>query len=196
MGRESLSRRHFLSGSGALAGSSLLRLSAPAIAAAAQAACTAKDEGAAFNTLTRLEALELDAVAARILPTTETPGARDAGVVYFMDNVLGNELAHMLPAVRGMLPKFVQAVGERFEGAAFADLSEDDQDAWLKEVEDTPFFGLARALTLMGFFAMSSYGGNKDNVAWDLIDFEGHGATQPPFGYYDAEYMEEERDGN
>mgnify|MGYP001398258310 CR=1 FL=1 len=50
--------------------------------------------------------------------------------------------------------------------------------------------------TLMGFFAMSSYGGNKDNIAWDLIGFEGHGAAQPPFGYYDAEYMEAKRNAD
>jgi len=43
---------------------------------------------------------------------------------------------------------------------------------------------------------MSSYGGNKDNIALDLIGFEGHGAAQPPFGYYDAEYMEEKRNAD
>ena len=42
-------------------------------------------------------------------------------------------------------------------------------------------------MTVFGFFAMSSYGGNKDHIGWDLIGFKGHhGAWEYPFGYYDA----------
>ncbi|MGI9257283.1 MAG: gluconate 2-dehydrogenase subunit 3 family protein, partial [Gammaproteobacteria bacterium] len=126
------------------------------------------------------------------LPTTSTPGAREAGVIYFMDNVLGAQLADMLPRVRDSLAGFQAGIADRFAGAMqFSDLSEADQDLWIGENETTEFFSMAKELTLMGFFAMSSYGGNKDNIAWDLIGFEGHGVAQPPFGYYDAEYMEE-----
>ena len=174
----------------------MLRLTAPALAAAAQAACTAKEQGSTFLTLSAAEATELDAIAARILPTTDTPGAREAGVIYFIDNVLGDELAHMLEGVRGMLAAFLAEARDRFPNTStFSELSEADQDLYLTEQQTTPFFGAARALTLMGFFAMSSYGGNKDNVGWDLIGFEGHRATQPPFGYYDAKYREEQEDG-
>ncbi len=197
MSSDTLSRRRFMQGSGALAGSSLLRLSVPAALAAAQAACSARDEGATFATLTAAEAVELEAIAARILPTTSTPGAREAGVIYFMDNVFGAQLADMLPGVRGKLAGFQAGIADRFAGTAqFSDLNEADQDAWIGENETTQFFSTARDLTLMGFFAMSSYGGNKDNIAWDLIGFEGHGAAQPPFGYYDAEYMEAKRNAD
>ena len=197
MSSRSVSRRDFVRSTGALAGGSALRLTAPLVAAAAQAACTARDEDAAFTTLTSAEALTLEAVAARILPTTTTPGAREAGVIYFMDNVLGDQLAYLLPDIRGLLEPFDAGAAERFSPAErFSDLSEADQDAWLTEQQQTPFFFLVRALTLMGFFAMSSYGGNRDNVGWKLIGFEGHVASQPPFGYYDAEYMEREADGN
>ena len=49
---------------------------------------------------------------------------------------------------------------------------------------------------MVGFFAMSRYGGNRDNIAWDLIGFEGnHGAWEYPFGYYDAEYAREKSNG-
>ena len=33
------------------------------------------------------------------------------------------------------------------------------------------------ALTMFGFFSMSKYGGNKDQIAWDLLGFEGWGET-------------------
>ena len=197
MSSDTFSRRHFMQGSGALAGSSLLRLSVPAALAAAQAACSARDEGATFATLTAAEAVELEAIAARILPTTSTPGAREAGVIYSWTMCSVRSSPDMLPGVRDMLAGFQAGIADRFAGTVqFSDLSEADQDIWIGEHETTQFFSTAKTLTLMGFFAMSSYGGNKDNIAWDLIGFEGHGAAQPPFGYYDAEYMEEQRNAD
>lgn len=197
MNGNSISRRHFMQGSGAVAGSSLLRLSVPALAAAAQAACSARDEGAAYKILGAAEALEIEAIAARILPTTNTPGAREAGVIHFFDNVLGGEMAGMLGGIRGSMGAFQDGIADRFSGAErFSDLSEADQDSWLADKQGTPLFNMVHPLTLIGFFAMSKHGGNKDHISWDLIGFEGHGAAQPPFGYYDAEYMEENRNGD
>lgn len=186
--RPGVSRRSFVRGSGAAAGASLLRIGAPALAAAAQVACERRDAAAtapAYLTLGVEEAAELEALAARILPTTDTPGAREAGVIHFFDTVLGGPMADMLAPLRGGLAGFVPSDG------TFAALSEAEQDAWITEREDTPFFGMVRTLTLMGFFAMSSYGGNRDNIGWKLIGFAGHGATSYPFGYYDAEYRGE-----
>jgi hypothetical protein len=194
---DNLSRRHFLSGSGAVIGGSMARLSWPAAMAAAQAACSARDEGAAFKTLTQAEAREIEAFAARILPTTSTPGAREAGVIHFFDTVLGGPMAGMLGGLRGALSGFQAGIAGRFPGAtAFSDLDDADQDTWISENEDSAFFRMGRMLTLMGFFAMSKYGGNRDKVAWDLIGFDGHGAAQPPFGYYDAAWVEEKRNGD
>ncbi len=194
MKQTSFNRRRFLEGS---AGAALARLSAPAALAAAGAACSARDEGAAFVTLTADEAREIVAFSARILPTTDTPGAREAGVVYFFDHALGNELASMLGAIRGTLPAFQAGIAARFPGAErFSDLSEADQDTWIAANEATPFFNLGRMLTLIGFFAMSKYGGNRDHMAWDLIDFDAHSTSPPPFGYYDAEYMEAQKNGD
>lgn len=187
-----ISRRQFVKGSGALAGTSMLRLSAAAALATAQAACSARDEEAAFATLSADEARELEAIAARILPTTDTPGAREAGVIYFFDAVLGDRMSNMLPPVRSMLPRFQAGIAERFPGAgSFSDLEDTDQDAWLSEQANTPLFGMVRALTLIGFFAMEKYGGNKDHLSWELIGFDGHGKATPPFGHYDAEYIAE-----
>jgi hypothetical protein len=48
-------------------------------------------------------------------------------------------------------------------------------------------------MTIAGFFGMSSYGGNRDNLGWKLLGLDGeHHAWQSPFGYYDAEYLEAE----
>ena len=57
-------------------------------------------------------------------------------------------------------------------------------------------FNLMWAMTIFGFFSMEKYGGNRDQVGWELIGFEGgHGPWQYPFGYYDAQVHGETHDG-
>ncbi len=187
---EAISRRGFLKSAGAVAGSSLFRLSGASLAAIAQAACTAREEASAFVTLNDSEARDYAAAIARLIPTTDTPGAADTGVIWFWDNVLGNYYAHLLEPVRGLRDRLLAETDGRF-----ADLDADAQDAALRAIEDDGRFEIWRILTIFGFFAMAKHGGNKDHVSWDLVGYKGHhGAWQPPFGYYDAEYAKERAD--
>ena len=193
MKSEALSRRLFLKGSGTLAGSVMARAGIPAIVAVSQAACTARDEGTAFENISGAEARELAAIAARILPTTDSPGATEAGAIYFIDQSLGSIYADYADEFLGRLAEFQSGIATRYPGAAlFSDLDEADQDDYLRHVEDTPFFDNMRFATLAGVFAMSSYGGNRDNIGWKLVGMDGppHAWTHP-FGEYDAEYVEE-----
>lgn len=197
----SFSRRRFLAGSGSVAailGNPLLRAGLPGIAALSASACTARDKAASFDVLGIPEARELEAIAARILPTTDTPGAREAGVIWFMDKSFGSFMEGQVGMARDGLAEFQSGIPELFPGAErFSDLDENDQDAYLESQENSGFFNFIRFLTLAGFFGMSSYGGNQDNVGWKLLGLDGqHNGHQPPFGYYDAEYMEGERDGS
>lgn len=184
MNKNTVSRRGFLQSSGAVIGSSSLRIIAPAAASIAQAACTAKDVSAAFAVLGNDEAEDFAAIAARIIPTTETPGATEAGVIHFIDQAFANEMSDSLESARASLDE----MNSGFAGDRFAKLSNAEQDSVLAATEGQGFFELMRLMTIYGFFAMSKYGGNKDHIGWDLIGFEGHrGAWQYPFGYYDAE---------
>ena len=79
MNDKTVGRRDFLQSGALLAGGSWLRYSMPALGTLAQAACTARDEAAAFEILEPGEAREFEAIAARILPATASPGAREAG---------------------------------------------------------------------------------------------------------------------
>ena len=180
-----LSRRSFLQSVGAISGASFLRIGTPALVGIAQAACSAKDAGAAFALLGEAEAADFAAIAARIIPTTDTPGATEAGVIYFFDRAFAEEKSGSLNAARDGLAELNATFSN---GTRFADLDATKQDAVLSTIENSAFFNLMRVMTIFGFFAMSSYGGNKDSVAWDLIGFKGHhGAWAYPFGYYDAE---------
>jgi len=190
MSGKTVSRRLFLKGTGTLAGSSAFRLSMPGLLALSEAVCTARDAQAAFDVLSDGEARALDAIAARILPTTDTPGARDAGVIYFMDKALGSFMSDELESIRAGLSEFESGLA-----ASFAELAEADQDAYLSTQDRSHFFNRVRFMTLAGFLGMTSHGGNRDQVGWKLLGFDGHrGAWQPPFGYYDAEYMREQQD--
>ena len=145
---------------------------------------------AEFSTLGAEEAADFAAIAARLIPTTDTPGAREAGVIHFYDRGWGDELAWSLEDMRG----FLQTLNES-AGARFATLSEDEQDATLRNNESDGRFEVLRLITIFGFFSMEKYGGNKGRVSWDLIGFQGHhGAWAPPFGYYDAAYRKENGD--
>ena len=169
------SRRRFLKSSGALTGVSLLRIGTPSLLAITQAACTAKHEAAAFKVLGEREAADFAAIAARIIPTTETPGATEAGVIYFFDNAFAAEMSWALAGMRAGLGDLNAALaGNHTDSARFSALAENDQDALLAANEATEFFKLCWLMTLFGFFAMSNHGGNKDHVGWDLIGFDGH----------------------
>ena len=182
-----VSRRRFLTSAGTLTGVSMLRVGAPALAAIAQSACTARDAAAPFETLDTAEAADFAAIAARLIPTTDTPGATEAGVIYFYDRAWGDELGWSLEDMRGLL----QALNSE-NGARFATLDADTQDATLRAHESDNRFELLRVATIFGFFAMEKHGSNKGHVSWDLIGFQGHqGAWAPPFGHYDAEYHKE-----
>ncbi len=60
------------------------------------------------------------------------------------------------------------------------------QIAFLKTVDQTPFFETTRMLTVLGMFTSPKYGGNYQGAGWKLMGFVDQHAFTPPFGYYDA----------
>lgn len=192
----SRSRREFLATSGTFLGGAWLTAHLPALEAMAAWARTAAAEGYPLNVLTEAEARELGAVAERILPSDELgPGALEVGVVHFMDRAFETIAAGALEMVRAGLGDLAAAVAAGPGGEAFSALGPEEQDGILRSMEDGPFFGTVRFLTIMGFFGDPSLGGNRDEAGWRLIGFEDAGAYQPPFGYYDAEYARENGGG-
>ena len=191
---EVLSRRAFLERSAGAAGAAWARVVLPSLAAISQAAYAAKEQARPFTILGVEEAKEFSAVAARIIPTTDTPGATEAGVIYFLDQSFGTFNAPLLPMLRGGLEQMQSGIPD---GMRFSELSQEEQDALLEANQTTPFFGLMRMMTFAGFFGLSEYGGNKDGVGWKLLGMDPNAhAHVSPFGYYDAEYLKEAADGD
>jgi len=183
-------RRDFVSSAGSAFGGAWLMRLAPLVAAAQACARDAVEAGATFATFTAREGADFDALAARIVPTDDTPGAREAGSVYFADHALGAFLADLLPIVRaGLSDLGRRATAADPEVDAFAELSEARQDEVIAAVEreDPRFFSMARLIVGLGLVTLPEHGGNRNGIGWDLIGFETAFAYQPPFGFYDRD---------
>lgn len=156
---------------------------------AAGAACTRRDGPASSAPLVHLspaQATQVDAITARILPTDDTPGAREAGVVSFIDQSLNGFAKDQAPLFAEGLKSLGEAVAKQHGSAAtFASLTPEQQDAMLRTIEKTPFFEAIRFATLAGFLALPKYGGNKDYVGWKFIGQEVAMEHKAPFGWYD-----------
>ena len=141
-----------------------------------------------FAALTAAEAAGLEAIAMRILPSDETPGAKEAGVIQFMDKALATYAAERKAPVLAGLADLDKRARARWPGSAsFAALTAARQDELLKTREKSEFFKEIRDASVIGMFANPSYGGNQNQAGWKLLGFQAHGVYQPPFGYYDAE---------
>ena len=107
-----------------------------------------------------------------------------------MDRVLGSSRSELLEPVLTGLASLHAAALEQHGKARFSLLEAAQQDALLQTIEKTEFFETLRFLTLAGMFALPDYGGNKDFQGWDLLGFDHRHVWQPPFGHYDADYIE------
>ena len=218
-----MSRRSFLSHAGG--GLSVAWISAhwPQMVVAATHARQAAQSGTpyTYRFLTAEEATEVDAISARIIPTGEgpgekTPGAREAGVVYFIDGALMTFAAEDQKKYREGLPDIQAVAHEKFPGVQnFSAASAEQQDEILDAIseENAPkrnrrgqrqfaegqgatgehqaardLFEALRIHTISGFLIEPESGGNHDGVGWKWIGREQEHAFQPPFGYYDKNY--------
>jgi gluconate 2-dehydrogenase gamma chain len=204
-----LSRRGFLSQG--LTGISAVWISAhwPAmLSAASHARQAAKSSSPAkFEYFSAEQAVEIDAIAARIIPTTDTPGAHEAGVVFFIDRALitfakdnQKKYAEGLPALQVRAHEMFPDVNK------FSAATPEQQDQILESLEAQSggagrrpfrpsagaqsFFETLRVHTISGFLIDpdSDKRGNRDGVGWKVIGRDNEHMFQPPFGYYDKDY--------
>jgi gluconate 2-dehydrogenase gamma chain len=159
--------------------------------------------------LTPDEVTTMEAVVDRLVPADELSiGGKEAGCVVYLDRQLAgsygisSRLYTAGPFLPGLPTQGYQAdatPAQRYRsglaalnawtrdnkgGKRFADLSPDDQDAVLKDMEagkvalankidSKAFFNLMLSNTMEGFFADPIYGGNKDMASWKMLGFPG-----------------------
>src|SRR5499426_1451931 len=106
--------------------------------------------GELLQALTLRQARFIDAIAARILPTTDTPGAVEAGAVFYIDRALAGPYPHLLSRYAHGLRALNKYSKERF-GAAFEGLNDEQRDSVLKDLESGQVSGLRGG---RGFFEL------------------------------------------
>jgi hypothetical protein len=149
---------------------------------------TAKGQLPKLSVLTEAQAAEIEAMTAQIIPADETPGAREAHCVYFIDRALATFLKNSQPTcVQGL--QELQAKTKQFypDAEKFSALTSEQQVRVLTGIEKTPFFNLVRTHTVIGFFARPEHGGNFEKIGWKLIGYDDSLNHKPPFGFYDAQ---------
>jgi gluconate 2-dehydrogenase gamma chain len=135
-----------------------------------------------FESLTAAEGATLEAIVARLIPTDANgPGATEARAARYIDRALGGFLNSFLVAYRTGLAG-VESYARTAKGASFTQLSAQDQDAVLTDMEGNAakgfpaaalFFNLVLSHTLQGTFCDPFYGGNANFVGWDLLGYPG-----------------------
>jgi gluconate 2-dehydrogenase gamma chain len=186
-----LNRRTFLLSGLRGAGGAWAALHWPAVTEAAEHAAHMRDAvpPAKLEVLSAGEAAEIEAAAGRIIPSDGTPGAREAGVIYFIDRALATFAAGQRDDYAKGLPVLQAKTREMFPNTSrFSQATPGQQDTVLKALEGQPIFELIREHTIMGFLTVPARGGNRGKVGWKHIGFDDSPAFAPPFGYYDRDY--------
>ena len=201
-------RREFLFQSSGAAAAAWVSAQWPAVLAAAQHAHEAAKSKAPpkFDVLTPEQARNVEAIASQIIPSDELPGAREAGVVYFIDRALKTFARNDLPAYQKGLADLNQLTSEKYPGTkSFADATPEQQEGLIAELAEThnptpnaprrrrqlaapDFFQTVWQHTIIGFLAVPEAGGNRDYAGWKVIDRDPAHSFSPPFGYYDKDY--------
>lgn len=125
----------------------------------------------------------LAAAMDRILPGGKLPGASAANAIGYVDwltrqpvfrsaeQCLLDGLAHLESLARGRY------------GGNFADCSAEERDVLIRELVNAraageiEFFDMLMRTTLVGAFCSPAYGGNRNAVTWQAIQYEPHART-------------------
>jgi gluconate 2-dehydrogenase gamma chain len=122
----------------------------------------------------------LDAAAARIIPSDDGPGAREAKVGRFIEKQLLGELRDLRPAF-DRLAMLLDFWSQRTLGKDFLEITPQQQDRVLDSLargqipvrgvpQEALFRGL-HSLTLEGFLSDPVHGGNDGEIGWRSIGF-------------------------
>lgn len=201
-------RREFLLQAGGAAGLAWVSAQWPVVVAAAQHAHQTANSKAPgkFEVLTPDQARQVEAIASQIIPTDELPGAREAGVVFFIDRALKTFASDTLPIYEKGLAELNRVTSEKHPGVkSFADATTKQQEDLLSELTEAEksqagpsrgrfqpgsadFFQAIWLHTVFGFLAAPEAGGNRDYAGWKVIGRDPADSFAPPFGFYDKDY--------
>ena len=119
---------------------------------------------------TEEEARTVDAICEQIIPADRDAGARQAGVVRYIDIQLTRPFKRYQRVYRQGIAGVDAASRAKFS-KRFVELSADQQVEVLNDAEENlkEFFELILAHTRQGFYGDPRHGGNRNMVSWKMI---------------------------
>ena len=165
----------------------VLPLQPAVIAALTHAHAAAKSASRQFEFFDEPTVADVEALAEQIIPGADGPGAKEAGVVIFIDRALTTFAADSAAEFRAGLAQTGETRKKLFPSStSIASLNPDEQMQLMQAIAGNEFFDLLRTLTVLGFLGEPSYGGNRNEIGWKQIGFEPRMSYQHPFGFYDT----------
>ncbi|MEI7729745.1 MAG: gluconate 2-dehydrogenase subunit 3 family protein [Verrucomicrobiota bacterium] len=136
---------------------------------------------APYRFFSEAEAKLLIAICEQIIPRDDTPGATDAGVIYYIDRQISGVLARHQQSYRLGLEAFrqtcLQVYKTPFEQLPFAqqtdalrllETGKAPKELW-GDRSPSAFFGLVLDHTRQGFYGSPRHGGNRDYASYRML---------------------------
>ena len=134
-----------------------------------------------YRFFTAEEAACLIAFCEQIIPGDESPGATDAGVIWYIDRQLSGVFEYDRESYRNGLKNLQGLCTVQF-GKNFGQLAFAEQTLLLKKMEanqltakewpagkPADFFNLVRSHTMQGFYGSPIHGGNRDYASFRML---------------------------
>jgi gluconate 2-dehydrogenase gamma chain len=114
--------------------------------------------------LSEQEAQIVETLCDQIIPADESPGAKQAGVLYYIDRQLAGPLQRFAARYHAGLPAF----------RPLLQLSFAEQTAFLAALQagEASFFQLVVEHTMQGFYGSPAHGGNRDEASWKMLGIQ------------------------
>ena len=130
------------------------------------------------------EASLAESIIACLIPADDFPGAKEAGVIHFLDRQLVGYHRRFQNLYRNGLANTRKSCLQQF-GKCFNDLADEQKILFLKSLEDnmvpgepwkdmasSDFFNLILDHTMQGFYGSPRHGGNKDYVSYRMLQLD------------------------
>jgi gluconate 2-dehydrogenase gamma chain len=127
------------------------------------------------------QAATVGAIAGQFVPADSDPGAKEAGVVFYIDGLLAGRFGKFFKDCYERGLGSVDEVSRKRFDRDFVALEPEQQVTILKAMESgeaggtdgCDFFNLILRHTMEGYYGDPEHGGNRDGASWKMIGFEG-----------------------
>ena len=137
-----------------------------------------------YRFFTPEEALCVIALCEQIIPKDQSPGATDAGVIFYIDRQLSGVFHYDQDTYRNGI-RNLQNFSKKQFGKAFESLVPDEQIKIMKTMESnqigekdwsggkaSDFFNLILSHTMQGFYGSPIHGGNKNFMSFEMLHID------------------------